>query len=286
MATAEALAFDAMLPVFLDLPALPPSVDLDERGRLHLRAEWGDFKGHVPYVPGDDLRFLDWSVLARSGQRVSRRFELIQHRRLRLLVDASPSMRLREAGLRDLLCLYGFLALHRLDSVELRWGDEPEPRRFEDSGDWDRLRDLLRTLPLEGGCPEPVPDADRSTGSLLVSDFQPEDEWRARLARHREEGQGLLCLFPRLGFEGHTDRPLPTGRRDLRDLETGKRLQVELGSRLHALFVEEQRDFEHDMEACCRDLGHGFLAIDLPDDEHRLDFEAWLPFLTRRRLRR
>lgn len=53
-----------------------------------------DFFDHRPYVPGDDLRRLDWKALARTGRPYVRRFETPGAGRFWLWIDGSPSMRL------------------------------------------------------------------------------------------------------------------------------------------------------------------------------------------------
>ena len=59
-----------------------------------------EFAQHRPYVPGDDLRHLDWKVLARTDKAHLRQFERESQLELLLAVDRSASMRFagREGG--------------------------------------------------------------------------------------------------------------------------------------------------------------------------------------------
>ncbi len=50
------------------------------------------FSDHRPYVPGDDIRYLDWKVLARLRRKYIRRFEEETNLYSAIIVDASPSM--------------------------------------------------------------------------------------------------------------------------------------------------------------------------------------------------
>ena len=52
-----------------------------------------EFAQHRPYVPGDDLRHLDWKVLARTDKAHLRQFERESQLELLLAVDRSASMR-------------------------------------------------------------------------------------------------------------------------------------------------------------------------------------------------
>lgn len=51
-----------------------------------------DFREHRPYVPGDELRHLDWKVWGKTDRLYIRQYEEETNLRLTLLVDASGSM--------------------------------------------------------------------------------------------------------------------------------------------------------------------------------------------------
>src|SRR5882757_7619583 len=51
-----------------------------------------EFTEYRPYTPGDDLRYLDWRVLARSDRFFLKRFEDETNLRCHLLTDQSRSM--------------------------------------------------------------------------------------------------------------------------------------------------------------------------------------------------
>jgi uncharacterized protein (DUF58 family) len=57
-----------------------------------------EFGGQRPYVPGDDLRFLDLRSLLRHDRLMVRQFETETERSLWLLVDASASMAYKSPG--------------------------------------------------------------------------------------------------------------------------------------------------------------------------------------------
>ncbi len=51
-----------------------------------------DFSEHRKYVPGDDLRTLDWNVFARTDRLFVRKYQAETHLDCHILVDASASM--------------------------------------------------------------------------------------------------------------------------------------------------------------------------------------------------
>jgi uncharacterized protein (DUF58 family) len=62
---------------------------------LHRSPHYGfsqEFKEYRAYVEGDDPRFVDWNVFARSERTYIRRFEGETNTRLMVLLDASASM--------------------------------------------------------------------------------------------------------------------------------------------------------------------------------------------------
>ncbi len=71
---------------------LPGERRSKRRGRS---VEFDDFRD---YIPGDDLRHLDWHVLARLDRLVIKLFREDEDLALHLLVDASPSMNAGEPG--------------------------------------------------------------------------------------------------------------------------------------------------------------------------------------------
>ena len=78
----------------------------------------------VPYVPGDDLRHLDWNVLARLDTLVVRRFVAEREVELHLLVDASASMALpaaddKRGAAREVALALAVVALAGNDAVRL-----------------------------------------------------------------------------------------------------------------------------------------------------------------------
>lgn len=60
--------------------------------RSKKRGQSVEFADHRPYAPGDDLRFLDWSIYARLDQLMIKLFQEEEDLRVYLLIDSSNSM--------------------------------------------------------------------------------------------------------------------------------------------------------------------------------------------------
>src|SRR5687768_5060885 len=57
-----------------------------------------DFQQHRPYRSGDDLKYLDWKILARTDRLYSRQFRETTSMSVMLVLDASASMSYPESG--------------------------------------------------------------------------------------------------------------------------------------------------------------------------------------------
>jgi uncharacterized protein (DUF58 family) len=78
-----------------------------------------------PYVPGDDVRTIDWNVTARVGEPYVKRYVEERELTVLLLVDISPSLNFGSAGRSkreaavELSALLAFSAIHNSDKVGL-----------------------------------------------------------------------------------------------------------------------------------------------------------------------
>src|SRR2546428_2358398 len=93
-----------------------------------------EFTEHRAYQPGDELRYLDWKILARADRLFVKQFEEETNLRAMILVDASRSMawrgdpsRLTKRGYRDRLA--AALAL-----IPLRHQDATGPIALDQAG--------------------------------------------------------------------------------------------------------------------------------------------------------
>lgn len=83
-----------------------------------------EFKDHRTYVPGDDLRFLDWNVFLRSGGLAVKTFTHEEASEALIVLDRSASMgpagSRQDRLAREIAAAIGFLALRANGEVVLR----------------------------------------------------------------------------------------------------------------------------------------------------------------------
>ncbi len=85
-----------------------------------ISAEFSDFR---EYMPGDDLRRIDWNVYARLDKLYIREYMEEKESVISVLIDTSASMDYGESGkaelARDLAAIVGYLALNNMDRLIL-----------------------------------------------------------------------------------------------------------------------------------------------------------------------
>ncbi|MBK6529432.1 MAG: DUF58 domain-containing protein [Deltaproteobacteria bacterium] len=126
-------------------PAVAAGTSGDHRTRH--RGSGQEFQDHRPYVPGDDLRRVDWMAYARTGEPVTRNLRAEEDVLLRVLIDTSASMtdgKLAHAA--RIAAGVGYLGLLGGERVQvIPFADAPDGRRRPERGRA-AIPSLLRSL--------------------------------------------------------------------------------------------------------------------------------------------
>ncbi len=243
--------------------------------RSQRRGRSQEFADHRPYVPGDDLRFLDWHLYGRLDTLWIKLFEEEQDRTVQLLLDCSGSMegdKLQFA--RQVAGALSFIALGHSDRVAVAGlSDKLEsyapPRRGRRAA-----HALFQSLEAvnPGGNTDPVRALDsypRQQGAgigLLFTDFfypgdaelTPEESvHRAlkRLAGRNMELHAFHILSP-------VDvRPAVEGDLRLIDRETGETVDVTVDEDVLDKYELAVRNWAASVEETCRKLGVGYYRV-------------------------
>ena len=200
-----------------------------------------EFEEVRPYVPGDEVRDIDWNVTARLGSPYIKRFVEERELTVLLVVDVSRSMRFGTAGAEkrelaaELCAVLGFAAIRNNDKVGLVLAGERVEHFVPPARGRTHLlrmlRDVLGVVPESGGTrlAEAVRFVLRTTRrkSLIfwLSDFEDPPasrDWRVLGKRH--DLTVMVLRDPR-------DEVLPAvGWVELEDLERGTRTLVDTSS--------------------------------------------------------
>lgn len=206
---------------------------------------------HRCYVPGDDIRRIDWNAFARLRQLTVRQFEEERDARVYVMLDVSGSMTRGtppkiELG-RTLAASFAYLAMKQFDTVRVMpfradLGDSSAAMRTRD-----RLPELERFLTeAEAAGRTSFPEAVRGFARarlgqglvVVVTDLMSPDGWDEGFRLLGGLGHQLVVV--RVGC-AEDDRPDLRGEIELVDSETGERLRLRASSELLRAYRETVR---------------------------------------------
>ena len=196
-----------------------------------------EFEEVRPYVPGDEVRTIDWNVTARLGAPYVKRFVEERELTVMLVVDVSRSMRFGTSGgekrelAAELAAVLGFAAMRNNERVGLVLAGERVEHFVPPARGRTHLlrmlRDVLSVTPSSTGtrlgeAARFVMRATRRRSLIFwISDFEDRlivKDWRVLGRRHQVTAMALHD--PR-------DQMLPSvGWVELEDLESGERRLV------------------------------------------------------------
>src|SRR5262245_9648793 len=211
------------------------------------------FEAVREYLPGDDVRGIDWNVTARMGSPFVKRYVEERELTVLLVVDVSASQRFgtgrqpkREVAA-EIAALLAFSAIHNGDRVGLvNVSDRVERYVPPRKGGRHALR-LIRDI-LFGEAEHPGTDLRtgldfvnrvqrRRSIVFLLSDFlDPDCERPLRLTGKRHDLNAVRIADPL------QERLPPVGLIQLEDAETGRQLPIDTSRpALRAAFAEQAR---------------------------------------------
>jgi uncharacterized protein (DUF58 family) len=166
-----------------------------------------EFAQHRSYVPGDDIKHLDWKVLGRSDRYYIKQYEEETNVRALMLLDTSESMKYRspKAPMSKLeyakhaVAALSHLILSQQDAAGLVLFDKNVRRVIRPSSSRAQLRALLETLensaPLETVFHDLAERLGRRSLILVFSDlFDDPDKLLAGLAHFRHRRHEVVVM--------------------------------------------------------------------------------------------
>ena len=169
-----------------------------------------EFAEHREYVPGDDIRHIDWKVFGRSDRFYIKQFEEETNLRVQLVLDASESMNYGSGAMtkldyaRTLAASLAYLILGQQDAVGTLVFDEKIRAEAPISQSRSHLQDMVSVLAQESG--RDATDIGEVLGRvsdrlkrrcliiLLTDLFDEPDKILHGLRRLRHAGHDVLVL--------------------------------------------------------------------------------------------
>lgn len=230
-----------------------------------------EFADHRPYSPGDDFRFIDWSIFLRTENLFLKLFEEEEDLHIYLLLDCSGSIDFgipyKFHWLRRMAAAIGYLGLAGLDRVFVIPFGQSLPRgaaqqlAVRGKGKVFRLLHFLESLRATGptnlgGCLKTFAGSSRKRGlAVVLSDFyDPAAIAGLNALRYQKfEVFAVHCLSPQEA------QPELLGDLRLHDTETGRFREVTLTESLLRRYRETFQGWCENLERFCRKSGVGYV---------------------------
>lgn len=164
-----------------------------------------EFVQHREYVPGDDIRHIDWKSYGRSERYTIKQYEQETNFIGHILLDASRSMLYGEGETNKLqyakllAATLAYLIVHQRDSASLGIFDHGWRMRLPASSQPGHVQTILRTL-------EEVEPKDKGSIGPLLSDLAQQTKRRGLvflISDCFDDVPGLLKGLSHLRFQGH-----------------------------------------------------------------------------------
>jgi uncharacterized protein (DUF58 family) len=247
--------------------------------RSHAFGSSVEFAEYRPYVQGDPIERIDWSVYARTDRYVIRRFHDEVNIRAHVLLDTSESMSYKERGSMSKI-EYGcylaasimYIMINQGDSAGLMTFDNEMREIYEPAGSFVGLRPML--LGLEEIEPQGESNIENALHKaaeiikgrafvVLISDLLQDP-------RETLKGIGHLCYDGKDVTVFHVLDPgelrLPDeGLIEVEFLETRDRMHVDIAE-FRELYLQRIREYLDEVRIGCTNEGADYILVDTSTD--------------------
>ena len=245
-----------------------------------------EFASHREYMPGDDLRYLNWKLFGRHDKLYVKQFDAETNLEMHVVLDVSGSMtagedkltKLRYASM--LAVSLAHLATKQRDAVGLTLFADRVIEHLKPRANPDQLMTILHTIarvqehrPADSSrvLHEVAELMPRRGLVVVISDFYFEvEELLAGLSHIRHFGHDLLLFHVLEPLERNLE---VTGSIRFRDLETREEIIVpahEIGTGYRSAVSEWIHDVHHG--CLSREIDHFVLLTNTPLQQALLDY--------------
>lgn len=194
------------------------------RHRSPYRGDSAEFQDYRAYVPGDDLRRVDWNIYRRTRKLLLRQYRNFPQKKHRIILDGSASVRFRQCRVQTvwrLAALLGGTLLCGGDAVSLCGADRIYPFAPGRSSLAGFIAALLAEYRRSASC-APSFRLPAGVHNWVISDFMDP----AGLAHLEKTFMSCRGFTPVRIFEQNELHPERTGEVRLRDAESRAEITV------------------------------------------------------------
>ncbi|MFB6144352.1 MAG: DUF58 domain-containing protein [Candidatus Nanohaloarchaea archaeon] len=241
------------------------------------------FEDHKKYIPGDDIRRMDWKAYARTGDLFVKRFEEEKSITLHVLVDRSSSMDFGNVNKYDYAAKLGLAAAHMVSHTNDRFRyavfsetvtDISHARRKANLGDMVETLNSLRKTPeslIERCVTEYSKRIENESAVIIISDFLVDVE-KVEEAVKRLKGSDVILVNTLSGEELDPDM---RGEKILMDPESDSRLRTYLSRKTRDEYREELEQHTDALEEVAEKYGANYIKVSTEDEFFDSFLKVW-----------
>lgn len=248
--------------------------------------EFADFR---EYVPGDDLRRIDWNVYARFEKYFIKLFTDERQLHNRIYIDCSSSMATGKPEKAELAlkvaAAFGYLTVCNMDRVSfhLLRGDKTEDVCGTILGKtaFYQQAKLLEDVDFEGdtlldramfNCPNPGYDDGIS---VVISDFLTESDWKAMedFLVYRHRNVILVQILSPEEIDPALYGDLNLVDMESREVDDPRNLRIKMSKKFYKTYARALADYRKELSDFCTSRGGAFISATSDTSIEEIIFE-------------
>lgn len=233
-----------------------------------------EFAEHREYVPGDDIRHIDWKVYGRSERYYIKEYEEETNLRTELLLDVSESMTYASHAMskleygRTLAAALAFLILQQRDAVGAVAFDKEVRHSVPLASNPGHLRDLVGVLAASAGADATdlggvlarvAERVSRKSLLVLISDLFDDPDRLYRGLRQLRHGRNEIIVFHLMD---PAELTFPFQRMTLFEGMEGHEDLLANPNSLREAYLTEVQKFLQQVKKQCRNSGIDYVLVD------------------------
>lgn len=241
------------------------------------------FEDHKKYVPGDDIRKMDWKVYARTDEFYLKRFEQEKSVTLHILIDRSSSMDYGENNKFDYAAKLGLATAYMTGKTNDRFRlsvfsetitDISSARRNPNMGDMVETLNSLRKTPeslVERCVTEYSNRIQNKSVVVIVSDFLTDvEQIESALKRLKNSDVVLVNTLDSSELD-----PDLHGDKILKDPESDSTVRTYLSKRTRTNYRAQLEEHTAEIEEIAQKYGAQYLKVSTADEFFDSFMDVW-----------
>lgn len=241
------------------------------------------FKDHKQYVPGDDIRKIDWKAYARTKEYFVKRFQEEKNVTMHIVVDRSSSMDYGNTNKYEYASKLGLALAYMTNKTNDRFRysvfsetltDLTAARRNANLGQLVETLNSLRKTPESqvGRCLSEYSSRIKNKSTIVIfSDFLVDVE-KVEDALTSLEGSEVILVNT---LSAQEISPEMEGDKILKDPESSSRIRTYLTGKVKKRYKNQLQNHQQELKEIADENGAKFVQVSTGDDFFESFFEVW-----------